>query len=257
MPGRQSLRLVPTRHHHFGGFDGLVLAVSARGAAAPRAGAVEVHSQCCARWQSERCGAACRLVSLAHRGWQVVSGPWWYSQLRQSYITPHCMKYPASQSQAPLCPSTASRPAGLRSGMLCKIACAGAGASAAGAPRSVPALRAAACRPGGVRALWHMSGASRGCFGQWPAAMCVVCAPPTPRALPASRHRRAGCASAPKGSLQCRAEGRVQGGQAGAARLLLLSSPAAHVGLTKQSYIRPYIVTKEKGFAITFITANP
>lgn len=66
--------------------------VSARGDAAPRAGAVEVHRQCCARWQSERCGAACRLVSLAHRGWQVVSGPWWCSPLRQSYITPHCMK---------------------------------------------------------------------------------------------------------------------------------------------------------------------
>lgn len=32
MPGRQSLRLVPTRHHHFGGFDGLVLPVSVHAA---------------------------------------------------------------------------------------------------------------------------------------------------------------------------------------------------------------------------------
>lgn len=45
--------------------------------------------------------------------------------------------------------------------------------------RSVPALRAANCRPGAVLAPGQLSGASRGCFRQWPAARHLVCAPPT------------------------------------------------------------------------------
>lgn len=51
------------------------------------------------------------------------------------------------------------------------------------------------CFPGAlvsVRRYAHYS-------GQWPAAKYLVFAPPTPFALPASRHRRAGCPSAPRG----------------------------------------------------------
>ena len=42
-------------------------------------------------------------------------------QLRQSYITPHCIKCMASRSQAPLCPCTALRPLGLRSRRYAKL----------------------------------------------------------------------------------------------------------------------------------------
>ena len=42
-------------------------------------------------------------------------------QLRQNYITPHCIKYLASHSQARLWPCTASRPMGLSSRRYAKL----------------------------------------------------------------------------------------------------------------------------------------
>jgi hypothetical protein len=50
--------------------------------------------------------------------------------------------------------------------------------------RSPRALRAAVCRPYGVLAPWHWSGAARCVVGQWPAASHVVCAPAHPCASP-------------------------------------------------------------------------
>ena len=42
--------MVAELHHRFRGFDSLVVSVSTRGAAAPRAGAAEVNGQCFAEF---------------------------------------------------------------------------------------------------------------------------------------------------------------------------------------------------------------
>ena len=82
----------------------------------------------------------------------------------------------ASQSQAPFVSGTASRPIGLRQQALCKVAFAGVGRTAVGAPRSLcSALRAASWLPcggcGAVALVRHFTQ----CSGQWPAASHVVC----------------------------------------------------------------------------------
>ncbi len=130
------------------------------------------------------------LGSLAHRGWLPCSERVSVRTLRQSYITPHCIKCMASQSQAPLCPRTASRPSGLRSRRYAKLPSLER-SPVVGAPRSLRALRAAACRPSGVLALWHMSGASRiGLVGGF--AVHLVLTPAHPWVLLASQLRPRG-----------------------------------------------------------------
>lgn len=186
--------------------------VSARGAAAPRAGAAELHRQCCARWQSERCGAACRLVSLAHRGWPVVSGPWWYSRLRQSYITPHCMKYPPA-SRKLLCVRLPLR--ALRvyaAGCYAKLPALERARQPSALPGQFlpyappPVALAAGGRCGLCQALRAVALFS----GLRP---CVLCVPRPPLGLACCAASPARSARPPpRGSLQCRAEGRVQGG---------------------------------------------
>jgi|GEM_PF-3287041 len=106
--------------HHRLRFSSRVALASACGSASPHAKAREVHRQCSAS-VSQRAVARiwCRLAS--HRAGGVCNRRWRSSQLRQSYITPHCIKFTASQSQAPLCPCTASRPAGLRSRRYAKL----------------------------------------------------------------------------------------------------------------------------------------
>jgi hypothetical protein len=88
----------------------------------------------------------------------------------------------ASQSQAPLMPSTAGAPCGFMQHFLCKIAYAGPGVSVAGALRSVPALRAANCRPGAVLALWLWSVASQ-VFLVSGLRPCILCLPRPPWGL--------------------------------------------------------------------------
>ena len=61
------------------------------------------------------------LGSLTHRAGIPVRPSVLDPQLRQSYITPHCIKCWSSRSQAPLCPITASRPMGLRSRRYAKL----------------------------------------------------------------------------------------------------------------------------------------
>ena len=110
--------------------------------------------------------------------------------LRQSYITPHCSQCPPVSRKLLLCPRTASRPAGLRSRRYAKLPSLER-SPVVGAPRSLRALRAAASRPSGVLALWHMSGASRmvlvGGF-----AVHLVLAPAHPWVLLASQLRPRG-----------------------------------------------------------------
>lgn len=95
------------------------------------------------------------LGSLAHRGWHPSSTAVGAPQLRQSYITPHCIKCMASRSQAPFVSLHRFAPFGFKQQALCKIAYAGPGLSAACTPQPLRVLRAGACRPCGVLALWH------------------------------------------------------------------------------------------------------
>ncbi len=99
----------------------------------------------------------------------------------------------------------ASPPCGVIQQALCKIAYAGAGLSAACTPQPLRVLRAVACRPCGVRALWHMSGAARMVLVSG-FAVYLVCAPAHPWGLLASQHRPRGLpVRPPRGLPQSRA----------------------------------------------------
>lgn len=138
------------------------------------------------------------LGSLAHRGWHPSSERVSVRTLRQSYITPHCIKCMASQSQAPFVSPHRFAPFGFTQQALCKIAFAGAVASRRRSPvasrptrrRLSPWWRAGVVAY--VRRFAH-------CSGQRPTAKHLVFAPAHPWALPASRHRRAVSPSAPQG----------------------------------------------------------
>ena len=110
-------------------------------------------------------------------------------QLRQSYITPHFRKCSAVVPlKLHLMPRTAARPHGFPKQALCKIAYADPGLSAACTPQPLRVLRAVACRPRGVLALGHQSGALRiGLVSGF--AVYVVFAPTHPWGLLASQHR--------------------------------------------------------------------
>ena len=153
----KSLRLIAGPQHRFRGFDGLGCQSVHAALLRPVQGAAEVHGQCFARAWSERCGAGCGHASL-----RIVAGCWIdggdgihsCGHTLRFYIRPHCVKCLASQSQAPLWPCTASRPAGLRSRHYAKWPALVRACQSSALPRSVPALRAANCRPGAVLALW-------------------------------------------------------------------------------------------------------
>ena len=87
------------------------------------------------------------LGSLAHRGWHPSSTAVGVPQLRQSYIKRHCTKWPPVSRRLLWWQPPLARPAGSCSTFYAKLPVADPGLSAVGAPRSVPALRAAACRP--------------------------------------------------------------------------------------------------------------
>ena len=143
--------------------------------------------QCFAAVQHEPCGAWCRSrLVLRTSCWHPSSTACGVLQLRQNYITPHCIKCMASRSQAPFVSLHRFAPFGFTQQALCKIAYAGPGLSAACTPRSLRALRAVACRPCGVRALWHQSGAARRVLVSG-FAVYLVCAPAHPWGLLASQ----------------------------------------------------------------------
>lgn len=99
----------------------------------------------------------------------------------------------------PLCSRTASRPSGLRSRRYAKLPSLKR-LPVVGAPRSLRALRAAACRPWGVLALWHLSGAARRLLGGG-FAVHLVLAPAQPWGLLASQHRLRGAPVRPPSGL--------------------------------------------------------
>lgn len=116
--------------------------------------------QCFATWQSERCGAGCMPRFASHRGWALDRRWWRYPQLRPHASLLHkaaLREVPASQSRSSFGVVHRFAPCGFTQQALCKVAYAGAGLSVVGASRSVPALRAANCRPGVVLVLWHQS----------------------------------------------------------------------------------------------------
>jgi hypothetical protein len=146
------------------------------------------HHQCFARWQHERCGAGCR-SRLAGASWLTgglgAAGVFArYGHPRRFYIRPHCTKFRASQSPSSFVALYRFAPCGLTQQALCKVACAGAGLSAVGVPRSLARPTRRRLSP------WWLAGRvalARRCaqvFGQWPAARYLVCAPPTLRASP-------------------------------------------------------------------------
>ena len=129
--------------------------------------------------------------SLTHRGWHPSSIAAVDPQLRQNYITPHCTKCRSSRSQAPFVSPHRFAPFGFTQQALCKIAYAGPGLSAACTPQPLRVLRAVACRPCGVLALWHISGAARRVLVSG-FAVYLVFAPAHPWGLLASQHRPRG-----------------------------------------------------------------
>ena len=163
------------------------LSACARSAGAHRAGAAEVHGQCFAAISMSAVA-----LGVCHGSLRIVADP----QLAggdgisssghtlRFYIRPHCVKCSPVSREAPLVAPTASRPAGLRSGALCKVAYAGPGLSAVGAARSLarPTRRqlSPSCRAG----TWVLVRRCAHHVGQWPAAMYLVFAPAHPWASP-------------------------------------------------------------------------
>ena len=137
-------------------------------------------------------------ASLTHRGWHPCSTVVDVPQLRQNYITPHFRK---CRAVIPLklhfVPCTAARPHGFPKKALCKIAFAGPGLSATCTPQPLRVLRAVVCRPSGVLALCHTSGALR-LVSVSGFAVYVVCAPTLGACLLRSI-ARAVCPYAPQG----------------------------------------------------------
>jgi hypothetical protein len=120
---RAALRAVgqSTQHHRFR-FASAVVSVSARGAAAPRTGAGELHRQCFAKvgqyavaqiW-CRLAGASCWISRRLRLGLAPgMRGSCGTRPLRQSYITPHCPQCLAVAAlKLRLVPVTAGAPFG-------------------------------------------------------------------------------------------------------------------------------------------------
>jgi len=202
----KSLRLVFGAHHHFSLVDGLWVSVSARGAAAPRAGVAEVYRQCCAREQSERCGAGC-VSRLADASWRV-SLVRKHSRhlllrhtLRLNIIAYFVTWLPVVR--ASLGGRHGFAPAGYKKAFMFS-AFAGPGRSAVGAPRSHPRPTRRRLPPFWLS--WHLSivQALRAvCLvsGLWPCLLCVPRPPWRPRHASRALALRWSARPPPRGSL--------------------------------------------------------
>lgn len=127
--------------------------------------------------------------------------PWWPSPLRALRV-----KATANMQSAPRCSGRVSHRR---------------------YPSPLRVLRADVCRPWGVRASGFQSGASRGVSGQWPAAMRLVCAPPTPGLARSAGIGPAAWPVRPRG-----APFRAAGDRGGAGRCPLgCSCPGRPIGL--------------------------
>ena len=116
---------------------------------------------------------------------------------------------------------------------------------AVGAPRSLRALRAADCRPGGVLAPGHQHGAARIVLGSG-LKPCILCVPPTLAASLATRLRPcAVCPVHPQGvPSEPRKNRGICGGVAPRPGAQSTSSNGTEYG--KSAYIRRYFVQTRK-----------
>lgn len=214
---RQSLRLVSAAHRRLR-FASIVASACARGAVAPRTGAGELHHQCfanisqCAGAQSwcRLAGASC-WISLRLR---LGLAPWcsWHLWRTPATAKLHNAALPsvsASQSQAPFVAATASRPAGEGNRRYAKLPSLERShgrrrSPVAAAPYAPPAVRPWG-RGGTVASIRRCAR----CFGQWPAASHLVCAPahpPGPRRCAALAPARRSARPPPKGAPSVRRE---------------------------------------------------
>ena len=143
------------------------------------------------RWQLERCGAGCGSRLAGASCWHLISTAVGDPQLRQSYITPHCIKCMASHSQARFVSLHRFAPFGFPQQALCKIAFADPVASR----RRSPVASRPTCRR--LSPLWCAGVVAyvrrfAHCFGQRPTAVHFVFAPAHPWGLLASQHRPRG-----------------------------------------------------------------
>jgi hypothetical protein len=167
-----------TQHHRFR-FASAVVSVSARGAAAPRTGAGEVHRQCFAR-VGQCAGAqiwprlACASCWISHRlrlglaaVFVAVVAFACYGHPLRFYITPHCPQCPpVAALKLRLVPVTAARPSGEGNRRYAKWPSLESVAQSSALPGRLHALRAAVCAP--LWLSWH-----RG-IGQALRTVCLV-----------------------------------------------------------------------------------
>ncbi len=190
------------------------MSVSARGAAAPRTGAGELHRQCfasvgqCAVAQiwPRLAGASCWISRRLRLGLSTVCvavvARARYGHPLRFYITPHCPQCPSVAAlKLRLVPVTASRPSGEGNRRYAKWPSLESVAQPSALPGRWHALRVAVCAP--LWLSWH-----RG-IGQALRAMCLVsglrpvmwCVPRPPLCFAAARHQPCAlvCPSAPRG----------------------------------------------------------
>jgi hypothetical protein len=99
--------------------------------------------------------------SLTHRGWHPSSTAVGDSHATAKLHNAALHKVQVQSFASSFCvPAPLTRPSGLRSRRYAKLPTLER-SPVVGASRSLHALRAVVCRPGGVLALWHMSGALR------------------------------------------------------------------------------------------------
>ena len=155
-----------TQHHRFR-FASAVVSVSARGAAAPRTGAGELHRQCfasvgqCAGAQiwPRLAGASCWISRRLRLGLGAVVcvavvALARYGHPLRFYITPHCPQCPpVAALKLRLVPVTASRPSGEGNRRYAKWPSLESVAQPSALPGRWHALRAAVCAP--LWLSWH------------------------------------------------------------------------------------------------------
>ena len=161
------------------------MSVSARGAAAPRTGAGELHRQCFA--SVGQCAVAQIWPRLACASWLAFQfHRCWCSHATAKLHNAAFWKVLASRSaKAPLgvahrfAPSRVSKTGVMQSGLRWSRSHSRRRFPVAFAPYAPPPARPCGCR--GTVALVRRCAL---CFDQWPAANHVVCAPARPKALP-------------------------------------------------------------------------
>ncbi len=184
-----------TQHHRFR-FASAVVSVSARGAAAPRAGAGEIHRQCfasvgqCAvaqRWP-RLAGASCWISRRLRLGlaavFVAVVAHARYGHPLRFYITPHCPQCPpVAALKLRLVPVTAARPSGEGNRRYAKWPSLESVAQPSALPGRCTPYAPPSARPCGCRGVVASVRRCALCFGQWPTASHVVCAPAHPQGL--------------------------------------------------------------------------